>query len=65
MLADGLVDELCLTLAPTLLGDASAHRLVPGLPSRADLTLRQLCEHDGTLLLRYGVGASEAGRMSP
>jgi riboflavin-specific deaminase-like protein len=55
LLDAGLVDELCLTLAPTLLGDASAHRLVPGLPKRVELTLRQICEHDGTLLLRYGV----------
>jgi riboflavin biosynthesis pyrimidine reductase len=52
--AAGLLDELCLTLAPLLVaGDAK--RIVAGavLMPPPELTLRSLCEEDGYLFLRY------------
>ncbi|MFP5309415.1 MAG: dihydrofolate reductase family protein [Actinomycetes bacterium] len=56
LLAAGVVDELFLTLAPRLAG-ASEHRIVDGsLPDApVELTLTSLLEHEGELLLRYGV----------
>jgi riboflavin biosynthesis pyrimidine reductase len=52
--ADGLVDELCLTLSPMLVG-GDAKRILsgegPGVPSR--LGLCSLCEQDGFLFLRF------------
>lgn len=56
----GLVDELCLTLAPLLAGSPAtgpgAGVLAGALPSTVPLTLRHVLEHEGVLLLRYGVG---------
>jgi riboflavin biosynthesis pyrimidine reductase len=52
----GLIDELCLTLAPRLVsGDAK--RIVTGaaLVPAPGLELRSLCEEDGYLFLRYRV----------
>ncbi len=57
LLAAALLDELFLTLAPTLLaGDGPS--LVAGPPLRppTPLTLRSLYEHEGELYLRYEVG---------
>ncbi|MFA9428573.1 dihydrofolate reductase family protein [Egicoccus sp. AB-alg2] len=53
LLADDLVDELYLTLAPVLVG-GSATRIVAG-PTEAvqRMELAELREHDGELLLRY------------
>jgi len=50
----GLVDELCLTLAPKLVNGHSK-RIFEGdaLPSPLALELRSLCEDDGYLFLRY------------
>jgi riboflavin biosynthesis pyrimidine reductase len=50
----GLVDELCLTLSPRLVG-ASAKRILdgPALPDTTGLRLRSVCEHDDFLFLRY------------
>jgi riboflavin biosynthesis pyrimidine reductase len=49
----GLLDELCLTLSPTLVG-GDAKRILSGtgptVPRR--LTLCSVCEHDGFLFLR-------------
>jgi riboflavin biosynthesis pyrimidine reductase len=52
--AAGLLDELCLTLAPRLVS-GEAKRIVIGSPllTPPDLTLRSLCEEDGYLFLRY------------
>lgn len=47
-----LVDELCLTVAPRLIGGTGPH-LIRGLGGLADLGLLSLCEHDGELLARY------------
>jgi len=57
LLAAGLLDELFLTLAPTLLGGDDPS-LVAGPPLRppVPLALRSLYEHEGELYLRYTVG---------
>jgi riboflavin biosynthesis pyrimidine reductase len=52
----GLLDELCLTLSPSVVGGA-AKRIVtgPALDPTSSLELRSVCEEDGYLFLRYGV----------
>lgn len=54
LLAAGLVDEVCVTLAPWLVGGESA-RLAHGAdpPDLAPLELRRVLEDDGSLFLRY------------
>jgi riboflavin biosynthesis pyrimidine reductase len=54
LLAAGLVDELCLTLAPRLVG-GDARRIVTGsaLQAGAPWTLASILEDDGYLFLRY------------
>jgi riboflavin biosynthesis pyrimidine reductase len=52
--AAGLLDELCLTIAPVLVsGDAKRILAGPALRLPSDLQLRSLCEEDGYLFLRY------------
>lgn len=54
LLDEGLVDELCLTLSPLMVGQAAPHiaeQLVPAVPHRFEL-LHVLVE-DGFLFLRY------------
>jgi riboflavin biosynthesis pyrimidine reductase len=55
LVADGLVDELCLTLSPMLVGPGPG-RIVGG-PEHppASLDLRGLLEEDGALFTRYAV----------
>lgn len=53
LLTAGLVDEVCLTLAPTLAGGQDHKRIVDGLASRHDLLLHTVLQHEGELLLRY------------
>jgi riboflavin biosynthesis pyrimidine reductase len=52
--AAGLLDEVCLTLAPRLVG-GGAKRILDGLPAPGAPALRlaSLCEQDGFLFLRY------------
>ena len=52
--AAGLLDELCLTLAPYLVS-GTAKRIVAGPPivPPPELSLRTACEEDGYLFLRY------------
>ncbi len=52
--AAGLLDELCLTLSPRLVG-GGAKRILDGLPLPGAPALRlcSLCEQDGFLFLRY------------
>ncbi|MDP8978678.1 MAG: dihydrofolate reductase family protein, partial [Actinomycetota bacterium] len=52
LLSAGLVDELCLTLTPALLGDGGP-RLARGLGRRLPLELVGLAEQDGDLFARY------------
>jgi riboflavin biosynthesis pyrimidine reductase len=51
----GLLDELCLTLSPSVVG-GDAKRIVTGptLDPRSPLYLRSVCEDGGYLFLRYG-----------
>jgi riboflavin biosynthesis pyrimidine reductase len=52
--AAGLVDELCLTLAPRLIGGQSKRVLDSPLLATPDgLRLGSVCEQDGFLFLRY------------
>ena len=53
-LAAGVVDELDLSMAPTLVG-GEARLLGDALPDVVRLELRQLLEEDGMLFARYGV----------
>jgi riboflavin biosynthesis pyrimidine reductase len=57
LLAAGLVDELFLTLAPLLTGNAEAPRIVEGedLPEPLGLTLEWVLHDDDELYLRYRV----------
>lgn len=51
--AAGLLDELCLTLSPRLVGgDAKRILAGPGLGTGRAMRLRSLCEQDGFLFLR-------------
>lgn len=54
LLADGLVGELCLTLAPALLGTGGP-ALAGRLPHRVDLALTQVLTDGAELFLRYAV----------
>jgi riboflavin biosynthesis pyrimidine reductase len=52
--AAGLLDELCLTIAPVLVsGDAKRILAGPALQPPPDVQLRSLCEEDGYLFARY------------
>ncbi len=54
LLAEGLLDELFLTLAPVVAGDQAAPAIIaPGEPAR--LSLRSVATADGELYLRYSV----------
>jgi riboflavin biosynthesis pyrimidine reductase len=56
--ADGLLDELCLTLSPVLSGPGPA-RVLGGEPIPAHrLALAHLLEEDGTLFCRYAVSSA-------
>ena len=59
LVAAGLLDELCLTIAPVIAG-GTAGRIVSGLDSQvADrLRLLHVLEEDGYLFLRYSTAAS-------
>ena len=58
LLAEGVLDELFLTLAPKMLaGDGLPLVAGSALPAAAPLRLRSIYEHESELFLRYGVGA--------
>jgi riboflavin biosynthesis pyrimidine reductase len=49
----GLLDELCLTISPRLVGGVKHILDGPRLAGTVPLRLRSLCEQDGFLFLRY------------
>lgn len=53
LLAEGVVDELCLTLAPIVGGDPLPVAVMPPTASTADFCLGHVLEADGNLFLRY------------
>lgn len=61
LLAEGLVDELFLTVAPVLAGGEGALRILAGQPLPEPLAIRLVwvLESDGELLLRYRVDQAE------
>jgi riboflavin-specific deaminase-like protein len=66
LLLYGLVDELFLTLAPTIAGGADALTIVAGqpLPELIPVELIWVLEDAGELYLRYGIGARTAAPVS-
>ncbi len=52
LLEAGLVDELCLTTAPTLVG-TELRPITPVLARRHEMDLLSLCEQSGSLFARY------------
>ncbi len=58
LIAQGLVDELALTVAPAVVAGESA-RVAHGAPTAlTGLSLVHVLEEDGSLFLRYRVQAS-------
>jgi len=55
LLKEGLVDELCLSVAPALLGGDHHTRLVSGLPAEVALDPAAVYLDEGVLFLRYAV----------
>jgi riboflavin biosynthesis pyrimidine reductase len=57
LLADGVVDELFLTVAPVLTSDPAEPQIVMGdrLPTAVDLRLEWALQHGSELFLRYAV----------
>jgi riboflavin-specific deaminase-like protein len=57
LLAEGVVDELFLTVAPLLAGDADAPRIVEGddLPAPLEMELTWILRHEDELYLRYRI----------
>jgi len=55
LLREGLVDELCLNLAPALIGGPHHTRLLGDLPNRTELALAEVYLDEGLLFLRYRV----------
>lgn len=64
LIAAGLVDELCTTVAP-LLAPGPSPRYLEGLEGITQLELTGVVEHDGELFLRHGVrGLDQNSRSS-
>ncbi|MFC5748794.1 dihydrofolate reductase family protein [Actinomadura rugatobispora] len=53
LIGAGLVDELCLNIAPALLGGARHTRLLTGLPAEVPLDPAAIYLDEGVLFLRY------------
>jgi riboflavin biosynthesis pyrimidine reductase len=51
--AAGLIDELCLTVSPRLVGSDGKRILAGALAAPQDIELRSVCEQDEFLFLRY------------
>lgn len=61
LLVAGLVDELFVTVAPTVVGGDGPRIVGAALPSPIGLSLREGRLHDGELLLRYAVARPGEG----
>ena len=61
LLQDGLIDELCLTVSPTLVGGGGGARIMgaAALPEIVGMRLATVLEEDGFLFLRYLLGDSQ------
>src|SRR5262249_15989465 len=61
LIAAGLVDELCWTLAPKIVGGGESLTMVtgPALPAPQRLTLRSAYLHEDEFFLRYRFAARE------
>lgn len=55
LIGTGLVDELCLTIAPTLIGATHHTPLLAALPRRIEPGLNGAYEDEGVIFLRYGL----------
>ena len=58
LLAAGLGDELCLTVAPLLIGEPAKGIVEPPVPA-GRVALVGLCEQDGELYARYDLRVTE------
>jgi len=56
LLAAGLLDELCLTVSPMLVGGETGRIIERASAHRIPLDLRHVLEEDGALFLRYAIG---------
>lgn len=67
LLAEGLLDELFLTLAPLLVGGDSPLTILAGreLEAPASLELRSALRHGSELLLRYAIGRPHRAGAPP
>lgn len=65
LLAEGLLDDLFLTIGPRLSGEAGTPGIVAGPGRATELELRWILRHEDDLLLRYAVQQqpSEDGRQ--
>jgi riboflavin biosynthesis pyrimidine reductase len=52
----GLIDEMCVTIAPKLAGtgQSATSAIVPQLPAPKELSLHHVLAHQGYLFLKYG-----------
>lgn len=58
LVAAGLVDELCLSVAPTVLGAGPHTPLLAALPGRREMTLTGVYADEGVVFLRYRLPAT-------
>jgi riboflavin biosynthesis pyrimidine reductase len=61
LLAEDLVDELCVTVSPKLLTGEAPRLTASALPSLTDLVLASLAEEDGFLFFRWLRGETRLG----
>lgn len=62
LVAAGLVDELCLSVAPTLLGAAHHTPVLAALPHRTSMTVRSLAAAEDVVFVRYHLAPPVSGR---